>query len=79
MSSDDFTSDDIGQMVKQGDIRAFLRSRSQRPEGKREFPDAAPPKSRADGLPVGLWPAHLHRPGCPVFGLPPAGGCASCG
>lgn len=75
--SDDFDSDDIHQIRQQGDLRAFLRSQMRKPteQSDREFPEAAPPKSRPDGLPVGVWPAHLHRPGCSVFGTD-ATGCA---
>jgi len=76
--SDDFTTDDIRQMNQQGDLRAFIRSQFRRPDEQGEFPAAAPPKFREDGLPVGIWPVHLHRPGCPEFGTPPAGGCSTC-
>lgn len=68
--TDDFTSDDISQMRKDGDLRAFMRGQFKRPDEKRDFPDAAPPKARDDGRPVGAWPSGVHRPGCPLFGAP---------
>lgn len=75
--SSDFDSSDIREMRQQGDLRSFLRSQMKRPDGAQggEIPDAAPPKSRPDGLPVGMWPAHLHHFGCPVFS-DDARGCA---
>ena len=74
--SDDFTAEDVGQMARQGDLRAFMRSRMRRPpEEEREFPATAPPQSRADGRPVGAWPTGAHKPGCFQFGLDVTG-CA---
>ena len=64
--TDDFTADDIRQMRKDGDLRAFLRSQINHPKDTREFPEAAPPKSRPDGKPVGAWPAGTGRLGSPI-------------
>ena len=68
--TDDFDRNDIGQMRKDGDLREFMRSQMRRPAESREFPEAAAPKSRADGRPVGSWPLGAHRAGCPRFGTP---------
>lgn len=79
--SDDFTAEDIRQMAAQGDLKAFLRSRIQRPkdgsEHKTDFPAAAPPQSREAGRPAGAWPAGAHWPGCTSFG--PTDGTCPCG
>lgn len=65
--TDDFTTDDVSQMRRQGDLKAFLRSQINHPDHeKREFPEAAPPKSRPDGKPVGAWPEGCGRPGDPL-------------
>ncbi|GAB2696354.1 hypothetical protein [Kitasatospora kifunensis] len=66
--SDNFTRDDIGQMRKDGDLRAFMRSQFRRPEanGEDQVPKTAPPKSRPDGRPVGAWPAGCGRPSDPI-------------
>lgn len=81
--TENFTPEDIQQMRKDGDLRAFIRSRSGCPpdaKADREFPEAAPPASRPDGRPVGAWPARTHRAGCSEFGLIAAGDCcATCG
>lgn len=61
---DDFTADDVHQMKKQGDLSAFIRSQMRRPT-ETPFPEAVPPKSRADGRPVGAWPEGCSRPGSP--------------
>jgi hypothetical protein len=64
--AEEFTRDDIHQMREEGDLIAFVRGRIRRPKEDREFPEAAPPKSRPDGRPVGAWPEGAGRPGDPI-------------
>lgn len=68
--TDDFTAEDVAEMRRQGDFREFLRGQMRRPQERREFPEAAPPKERADGRPVGSWPVGTYPPGSPIPGRP---------
>lgn len=54
--SDDFSTEDIAAMRREGDLSSFLREQLRAGRAQRDQP-AVPAPRRATGRPLGAWPA----------------------